>query len=100
MIPIGLHEPQALSAPFLYESALERTVLAMLLLAGLSQAIIGIWQFGLRGDGPEHFEILEGILSVRATGEERTYVVGADWKVARLQGTIAAIMRLEVNCGA
>jgi O-antigen ligase len=32
----------------------------MILMAGLSQALIGIWQFGLRGDGPEHFEILGG----------------------------------------
>ena len=35
-----------------------RWVLAMLLLAGLSQATIGIWQFGLSGDGPDHFLIL------------------------------------------
>ncbi len=33
-------------------------VLAMVILAGLAQAFIGIWQFGLRGDGPEHFLIL------------------------------------------
>jgi O-antigen ligase len=35
-------------------------VVFMILMAGLSQALIGIWQFGLRGDGPEHFEILGG----------------------------------------
>ena len=34
-----------------------RCVVAAALLAGLSQALIGIWQFGLRGHGPEHFEI-------------------------------------------
>lgn len=34
-------------------------IVAMLLLVGLSQALIGIWQFGLRGDGPDHFLILE-----------------------------------------
>lgn len=28
--------------------------------AALLQAVIGIWQFGLRGDGPEHFLILDG----------------------------------------
>lgn len=33
------------------------TVLAAVLLAGLSQAAIGIWQFGLRATGPEHFLI-------------------------------------------
>jgi O-antigen ligase len=36
-----------------------RWLMAMLLIAGLSQALVGIWQFGLRGDGPEHFMILE-----------------------------------------
>ena len=33
-------------------------LVAMLLLAGLSQAVMGIWQFGLRGDGPVHFVVL------------------------------------------
>jgi O-antigen ligase len=47
-----------------------RTVLAMLLLAGLSQAIIGIWQFGLRGDGPEHFEILDRFYRAYGTFEQ------------------------------
>lgn len=32
-------------------------VVAALLLAGLCQALIGIWQFGLRGYGPEHFAL-------------------------------------------
>jgi putative inorganic carbon (HCO3(-)) transporter len=32
-----------------------RWILAMLLAAGISQAVLGIWQFGLRGDGPDHF---------------------------------------------
>ncbi|HUS94622.1 MAG TPA: O-antigen ligase family protein [Patescibacteria group bacterium] len=36
-----------------------RWVLAILLIAGMSQAMIGIWQFGLRGDGPDHFLILD-----------------------------------------
>ena len=36
-----------------------RWILAMLLLAGISQAMLGIWQFGLRGDGPDHFLILD-----------------------------------------
>jgi hypothetical protein len=42
----------------------------MLLLAGLSQAVIGIWQFGLRGDGPEHFEILGGFYRAYGTFEQ------------------------------
>lgn len=33
-------------------------ILAVVLAAGVVQAAIGIWQFGLRGDGPEHFLIL------------------------------------------
>lgn len=36
-----------------------RVILSVLLIAGLSQAVIGIWQFGLTGEGPEHFLILE-----------------------------------------
>jgi putative inorganic carbon (HCO3(-)) transporter len=31
-----------------------------LLAVGVFQACVGIWQFGLRGDGPEHFAILDG----------------------------------------
>lgn len=34
-----------------------RTILFFILLGGMSQAFIGIWQFGLRGSGPEHFQI-------------------------------------------
>jgi O-antigen ligase len=33
-------------------------IVAMLLLAGLSQGLVGLWQFGWRGTGPEHFAIL------------------------------------------
>lgn len=35
-----------------------RQVLGMLLLAGFVQAVVGIWQFGLRDTGPEHFAVL------------------------------------------
>ncbi len=45
-------------------------VLAMLLLAGLSQALIGIWQFGLRGDGPEHFLVLGNFYRAYGTFEQ------------------------------
>jgi O-antigen ligase len=34
-----------------------RWLVASIFVAGLSQALIGIWQFCLRGHGPEHFEI-------------------------------------------
>src|SRR6185436_15719048 len=34
-------------------------IVGIVLASGLVQATIGIWQFGLRGDGPEHFLILD-----------------------------------------
>jgi O-antigen ligase len=37
-----------------------RVLLFIILLGGFTQAIIGIWQFGLRGSGPEHFQIVGG----------------------------------------
>jgi len=45
-------------------------VAAAVLLAGLSQALIGIWQFGLRGHGPEHFEILGRFYRAYGTFEQ------------------------------
>lgn len=35
-------------------------VAGFLVAAAALQAVIGVWQFGLRGDGPEHFQILGG----------------------------------------
>jgi len=51
-------------------AAVGRVVLGLLLVAGLSQALIGIWQFGLRGDGPEHFVILERFYRAYGTFEQ------------------------------
>ena len=51
-------------------AAVARVLLALLLLAGLSQALIGIWQFGLRGHGPEHFIILERFYRAYGTFEQ------------------------------
>ena len=45
-------------------------VVALLLAAGASQAVAGIWQFALRGDGPEHFAI-QGGRFYRAYGSYR-----------------------------
>jgi putative inorganic carbon (HCO3(-)) transporter len=45
-------------------------VVGAVLLAGVSQALIGIWQFGLRGHGPEHFEILGGFYRAYGTFEQ------------------------------
>ncbi|KAA3661722.1 MAG: O-antigen ligase domain-containing protein [Chloroflexi bacterium] len=45
-------------------------LLGMLLLTGLLQAGIGIWQFGLRGHGPEHFIILGQFYRAYGTFEQ------------------------------
>ncbi len=50
--------------------AVANILLALLLLAGLSQALIGIWQFGLRGDGPEHFIVLGHFYRAYGTFEQ------------------------------
>jgi O-antigen ligase len=34
-----------------------RWLLGALLVTGLFQAVVGVWQFGLRGEGPDHFAI-------------------------------------------
>lgn len=47
-----------------------RAVLAILLIAGLTQALIGIWQFGLRGTGPEHFIVLGRFYRAYGTFEQ------------------------------
>jgi len=35
-----------------------KTIIGVVIAAGVIQALIGVWQFGLRGTGPEHFLIL------------------------------------------
>lgn len=45
-------------------------VLGILLLAGVSQALVGIWQFGLREDGPEHFLVLGRFYRAYGTFEQ------------------------------
>lgn len=45
-------------------------LVGILLLAGLSQAVIGIWQFALRGDGPEHFLVLGRFYRAYGTFEQ------------------------------
>ena len=54
-------------------TAFKRFVLliaGLLLVAGVSQALIGIWQFGIRGDGPIHFQIAEGFYRAYGTYEQ------------------------------
>ncbi len=45
-------------------------VVAAALVGGLVQAVIGVWQFGLRGHGPEHFEILGRFYRAYGTFEQ------------------------------
>jgi O-antigen ligase len=47
-----------------------RWLLAFLLLAGLVQAVVGIWQFGPRGTGPEHFLVLGRFYRAYGTFEQ------------------------------
>lgn len=46
------------------------TLLAVILTAAVSQALIGIWQFGLRGHGPEHFVVLGRFYRAYGTYEQ------------------------------
>jgi O-antigen ligase len=45
-------------------------VLAMVLIAGMVQAVIGIWQFMFRGEGPEHFLVLGRFYRAYGTFEQ------------------------------
>ncbi len=47
-----------------------RALLVSLLAAGLLQAVIGIWQFGLRSTGPEHFIVLGRFFRAYGTFEQ------------------------------
>jgi len=60
-------------------------VVAAVLLAGSVQAVIGLWQFGLRGDGPEHFLILGRFFRAYGTFEQPNPFggyMGLVWPVA------------------
>ena len=45
-------------------------VVGLLLFSGVVQAAIGIWQFGLRGEGPEHFLVLGRFYRASGTFEQ------------------------------
>jgi putative inorganic carbon (hco3(-)) transporter len=55
--------------PRRYANAFQGLLVA-LLLAGLIQAMIGIWQFGPRGHGPEHFMVLGRFFRAYGTFEQ------------------------------
>ncbi len=80
-----------------------RAVLAALLVAGLFQAGMGLWQFGLRGTGPAHFAINERFYRAYGTFEQPNpyggflsmlgavavglvLAGGGDWVWSRIQG--------------
>ncbi|MEZ4518396.1 MAG: O-antigen ligase family protein [Chloroflexota bacterium] len=51
-------------------SSTARWLLGFLLLAGFIQAAVGVWQFGLRGTGPEHFLVLGRFYRAYGTFEQ------------------------------
>lgn len=70
-------------------------VLGALLVTGLFQASVGIWQFGLRGEGPEHFAILGGDF-YRAYGtfeQPNPYAGYLGMTAALALGVVAGAMR-------
>ena len=73
-------------------------VLGMLLLAGVSQALVGIWQFGLRADGPVHFLVLGRFYRAYGTFEQPNPFGGymnlsAMLGVGMLLGIVAVLWR-------
>jgi len=47
-----------------------RAIVAAVLLAGLAQAALGVWQYQFRGDGPEHFRLASGQYRAYGTFEQ------------------------------
>ena len=74
-------------------TAAYRWPLALFLFAGLTQAAIGIWQFGLRGDGPEHFLILGRYYRAYGTFEQPNPFGGfMAWNATVAIGTIVGLI--------
>ena len=70
-----------------------RLPLAIFFLAGLTQAVIGIWQFGLRGDGPEHFLIVDQFYRAYGTFEQPNPFGGfMAWNAAVGIGTFVGLL--------
>ncbi len=63
VVDLGCEQPQNRGQTIIW-------LVAMLLLAGVSQAVVGIWQFGLRGDGPDHFLVLDRFYRAYGTYEQ------------------------------
>ncbi len=64
------HKAQGLSRSVIGGPPRTVWLVGMLQLAGLSQALVGIWQFGLRGVGPEHFLVLGSYYRAYGTYEQ------------------------------
>lgn len=74
-------------------SAAYRRPLAIFLFAGLTQAVIGVWQFALRGDGPEHFLILDRFYRAYGTFEQPNPFGGfMAWNAAIGIGTFVGLI--------
>lgn len=82
-----------------------RQVLGMLLLAGFVQALVGIWQFGLRNTGPEHFAVLGSYFRAYGSFEQPNpyggymnltalLAIGVAWGALI---TVASLQRKEPN---
>jgi putative inorganic carbon (hco3(-)) transporter len=72
-------------------------LVAILVLAVLSQALIGVWQFGLAGDGPDHFMILEKYYRAFGTFQQPNpfggfMSLGASLSLGTALGCLAAIV--------
>lgn len=85
-------------------STIYRRPLAIFLFAGLTQAAIGVWQFALRGNGPEHFLILDRFYRAYGTFEQPNPFGGfMAWNAAvgigTFVGLIAALWRGRKKLG-
>ncbi len=75
-----------------------RWLAALILMAGVSQALLGIWQFGFRGDGPDHFMILDRYFRAFGTFQQPNPFGGymglsAALAIGGLIGALIAIVR-------
>jgi O-antigen ligase len=67
------------------ERGRSRALLGLVLAAGLSQALLALWQYGFRGTGPEHFRLASGNYRAYGTFEQPNPLggfLGLVWPVA------------------
>lgn len=68
-------------------------LVGLFLLVGLSQALIGSWQFGLRDDGPDHFLVLARFYRAYGTFEQPNPFGGfMAWMVCMGAGTLLGLV--------